>query len=169
MIEAVVWTGTFETTYRRTGAGSPVLLLASGAGTRHIDWLMDQLAPHFRIVAPVMPSGFGSPPYTGAEPDDRGLEGWLRGLIDGLGLERPAILADAHRGASLFRFMVLDPDRVRRMALFHTTEHYDSPAASILLGDGDPLPILIAGLPPLGYVTRRPAVLDTIIRFLAAP
>ena len=111
MIEAVVQTGAFETPYRRAGRGGPVLLLVGGgapAGQR----LFDDLARRFRTIAPLLPPWLAGDGGPGESFDE-----WLRGLIDGLGLQRPALVAEADHGPVLLRFAGLDPDRVERIAL----------------------------------------------------
>jgi pimeloyl-ACP methyl ester carboxylesterase len=111
MIEAVVQTGAFETAYRRAGAGRAVLLLGV-ENSPHGAALFRELAARFRVIAPVLPGGDG---HDGEPSDVMGR--WLRGLIDGLGLERPALVADAALGPALVRFAALDPDRADRLAL----------------------------------------------------
>jgi pimeloyl-ACP methyl ester carboxylesterase len=169
MIEAVVQTGTFETSYRRAGTGGTVLLLAGTVDAG--DWLFDQLALHFRIVAPVLPMELDSGSGDNMAGSDRGLEGWLRGLIDGLGLERPAVVAGAARGAGLLRFMALDPDRVRQMVLIYGAQSGLAPG-HVLLEDpvpGGPQPVLVIGFPGPGDPDGRMAALHRMVTFLGAP
>lgn len=109
MIEAVVQTGSFETTYRRAGCGCAVLLLAGEPGEPG-DWLFEQLALRFRTIAPLRPEGIHGGGYATFEL-------WLRGLIDGLGLQRPALVAGMTDAAPLLRFAAVDPHRVDRIAL----------------------------------------------------
>jgi pimeloyl-ACP methyl ester carboxylesterase len=172
MIEAVVQIGAIETAYRRAGAGDAVLLLTGTTEAREPDWLFDQLARHFRIVAPMVPAGLDG--RADRDPTGGGLEleGWLRGLIDGLGLERPAVVAGAACGAGLLRFMVLDPDRVGRMALISPVAPGEKAPAHVVLEDpvpGDPHPVLVMGLPGLENPVGRMEALDQLVGFLAAP
>jgi pimeloyl-ACP methyl ester carboxylesterase len=109
MIEAVVQAGPFETPYRRAGTGGTVLLLMADDDPAGRDRLFDQLAGRFRTIAPELPGELAETPELMAV--------WLRGLIDGLGLDRPAIVAGPTYAAPLRRFAELDPDRVGRLAL----------------------------------------------------
>ena len=160
MIEAVVQTGTFETPYRRAGRGGPVLLLASAepAGQR----LFDDLAGRFRTIAPVLPPGLAR---DGMPADS--FEAWLRGLIDGLGLERPALVAGAAHGLVLLRFAGLDPDRVERLALV-SYGRSDAPAEQALreAAAATLRPVLLVRLPDVGEPEARAPGVATLLEFL---
>jgi pimeloyl-ACP methyl ester carboxylesterase len=171
MIEAMVQTGPFETSYRRAGAGDAVLLLIGPTEAEAGDWLFSQLARRFRITAPVVPVGLDGDSDTDRPGVGGGLEGWLRGLIDGLGLERAALVAGAARGADLLRFTALDPERVGRLALVQPVVSGGMAPADVVLGDpgrADPHPVLIMGLPEPDDRNARLAALDRLVRFLAA-
>jgi pimeloyl-ACP methyl ester carboxylesterase len=171
MIEAVVQTGAFETSYRRAGAGGPVLLLIGATEAAMGDWLFEQLAGQFRIIAPVLPPCVDGGDSTAPPGDDHELELWLRGLIDGLGLERPALVGGAARGAGLLRFMVRDPERVGRVALVHPVGPGPMAPTDVILGAaaaGDAHPVLVLGLPGAGDRSGRTAAVGRLVRFLAA-
>ena len=73
---ALVQIGDLEVPYRRAGHGPAVLLLAPSARPEERRGLLDRLASRYRVVEPTaLPAG-----------DD--WNEWLRGVIDGLGLER---------------------------------------------------------------------------------
>jgi pimeloyl-ACP methyl ester carboxylesterase len=170
MIEAVVQTGAFETSYRRAGSGVAVLLLIMEAEAEIGDWLFGQLSRRFRTIAPVLPAG--SQPVSGASPNGAGadLEDWLRGLIDGLGLEQPALVAGAACGARLLRFMALDPHRVGRLALVQPADPDGMAPGHLVLGDpgpADPHPVLVMGIPGPEDRDGRSAGLARLARFLA--
>jgi hypothetical protein len=79
MVRAVVQVGATETVYIRAGRGMPLsVVLASSEPERYR--LIARFARNGRVVAPVMPAAAMT------------VEEWLRGVIDGLGLERPAVV-----------------------------------------------------------------------------
>jgi pimeloyl-ACP methyl ester carboxylesterase len=133
--------------------------------------LFGQLSSRFRTVAPVLPAGSEPGPGAGASGRRADLDDWLRGLIDGLGLERPAVVAGATRGAGLLRFMALDPDRVGRLALVQPTEPGSMVSGHLLLDDPgppDPHPVLVVAFPGPADTDGRLSALDRLTRFLAA-
>lgn len=99
VVLAHVQTGVQETRYRRAGHGRPVLLLLGAPHGDH-EALFTRLAEEFRVFEPEAVSVI----------DD--WEGWLRGVIDGLGLVRPALVADLGTLAPAEAFARQDPDRV---------------------------------------------------------
>lgn len=106
VVEAVVVTGTTETPYRRAGRGATVLLLGAGV-------LFDQLAETLRVVEPlrIPPVREAAPADRTEAPDDTAWRDWLRGLVDGLGLDRPALLVGAGLEAAVRRAVGEDPYR----------------------------------------------------------
>jgi pimeloyl-ACP methyl ester carboxylesterase len=171
MIEAVVQAGASETPYRRAGAGGAVLLLIGATEAGCGDWLFGQVAGHFRAIAPVLPAGLDLALGPHPAGNGGGLEAWLRGLIDGLGLDRPALVSGTARGAALLRFVALDPDRVGRVVLLHPVAPGATAPADVVLDDptaGDPHPVLVMGLPGPGDPGGRAAALERLVRFLAA-
>jgi pimeloyl-ACP methyl ester carboxylesterase len=99
--EAVLQTGAVETTYTRAGAGKPLLLLfPKGLGDELATALFTRLAERFKVVAPVTPEGGQS------------LSKWLREVIDGLGLEKPVVVAEETLVGGLLGFALVDPGRV---------------------------------------------------------
>jgi pimeloyl-ACP methyl ester carboxylesterase len=127
MIEALIQTASSETAYRRAGRGPHVLLLTDGAEDDPLrDVLFSSLAEHFRVIAPcpVVRSSVGA--AHGAAQNghadatrapahaDPAL---LRDIIDGLGLERPSIVADEASGVAALAFALLDPERVARIVV----------------------------------------------------
>ena len=96
----VLRTGTTETLYQRAGQGPPVLLLLPEGATDELGaQLFGRLAGRFRVIAPVLPAGVE-------------ITGWLRDLIEGLGLIRPAIVADEPFGLASLSLSIQEPDRV---------------------------------------------------------
>lgn len=88
--EAVVQVGTEVTCYLRCGHGPVVVAVTTSAVER--EHMIARLCADHRVIAPVPPA-FDATSPGGAliEPADM-LAGWLRGVIDGLGLVRPQIL-----------------------------------------------------------------------------
>jgi len=110
-VQAVLQTGTAETHYHRAGVGPPVLLLYAHALTDPLGAaLFAALAARFRVIAPTLPAGVGGP---GA---GLAISTWLRDLIDGLGLERPAVIADEWLAGPLLGFVLMDRERVGGVA-----------------------------------------------------
>jgi hypothetical protein len=168
VIAAIVHTGRFETAYRRAGAGLEVLLLVEAAKAELGDWLFGQLARGFRTIAPVLPPG--TDPGTGAGAGGDLVE-WLRGVIDGLGLERPALVSGPACGAGLLRFLAVEPHRAGRLALVHPVAPGATPDWHVVpddAGSGEPRPVLVLGVPAPEDGHGRLAALERLVRFLAA-
>jgi 3-oxoadipate enol-lactonase len=114
-----------ELYYEIHGDGSPVVL-AHGAGGSHLSWWQQipQLSQNFRCVT-FDHRGFGSsrdlPNGPGAEAfiDD------LRQLLDHLGIERTALVAQSMGGWTSLGFASRYPDRVTALVLCDTTAGID--------------------------------------------
>jgi hypothetical protein len=98
---AVVQVGNVETGYRRAGRGPSILLLTTAEPDTDND-LFTALAAHFRVIQPAWPAGVPA-----AE-----VPGWLRGIIEGLGLERPLLLVDAGSEAGAHELSAMLPSLV---------------------------------------------------------
>lgn len=157
MIEAVVQTGAFETSYRRAGTGAPVLLL-DGGDPEIGEWLFRSLAARFRVVAPARRDG------------QAGFEAWLRGLIDGLGLDQPAVVAAVADGAALLAFAAIDPLRLRRLALVEGPPGALSRAGALddAIGAAGH-PVLVVPVPTAADSAGRRAAEEALVAFLALP
>jgi pimeloyl-ACP methyl ester carboxylesterase len=115
-IHAIVQTARSETVYRRAGEGAPVLLLEERSGGEDADGVFAALAAGYRVVAPVAsvaPDGV----RCAAGVDAVDAVAWLRDLIDGLGLDRPIVVADAAFAGHATELALVDPHRVRRLVL----------------------------------------------------
>ena len=86
MLAAMVQVGVRETPYLRCGRGAPVIVLATAESDRVR--LLRLLGRRFGVVAPVIPLVLAVPP-------DPSLGDWLRGVIDGLGLQCPTVVLTA--------------------------------------------------------------------------
>lgn len=109
MVDAVIEAGGAETRYLRAGSGRPVVLLlrAHGGGSAP-DPLFGRLAAEFRVIAPTLPA-------------DRVLTGWVRDVVDGLGLDRPAFVVDAAVAAGMVPVAASEDDRCRSFVVLHPT------------------------------------------------
>jgi len=106
-----------ETTYRRAGQGSSVLLLASAESAIAAS-LFGRLARTHRVYLPTIPSS--SP-----EGNPVGID-WLRGFLDALGLSRVAIVADEGTCAAAMGTAMREPYRISHLMLLLS---HDSGAA----------------------------------------
>jgi hypothetical protein len=85
VVEAEVQVGAEPTRYLRAGRGLPVVLVLSSSATERLR-LVGRFAAAHRVVAPMLPVAAGCewPAATAVL--------WLRGIIEGLGLERPNVV-----------------------------------------------------------------------------
>jgi pimeloyl-ACP methyl ester carboxylesterase len=107
---------------RKTGEGSPVLLLHGGAGDSS-DWV--------ETMVPLSDSyAFYAPDLVGYGLSDRNQDAYhlsdftksTRGLIEALGLDAPLAIVGHSLGGRVALDMALNhPDRVRKLALIDTT------------------------------------------------
>jgi hypothetical protein len=117
-IDAVLQTAHAVTSYRREGRGAPVLVLADAAARAA---LTAALAGAFRVYVPAIGAfGDGVLCAPAAAPVGGGV--WLTGLIDGLALERPALVADAGFARLALRFAARERQRVGRIAVLTDDE-----------------------------------------------
>jgi pimeloyl-ACP methyl ester carboxylesterase len=134
-IQAIVHTARSETVYRRAGTGLPVLLLAERNGGEDADAVFAALAAGYRVVAPVaaaVPDGV----RCGAGAGVVDAVAWLRDLIDGLGLDRPIVVADAAFAGHATELALVDPHRVRRLVLLSGDDAADPSDLMIRLRGG---------------------------------
>lgn len=94
------------TRYRRLGTGRPVVLLSTAPLAEPL-WpeATDAVAAVHRIYAPEIPSAI-----TGFGP-------WLRGFMDGVGAERPSIIATSEFCVAALEYALLDPYRIHSLVL----------------------------------------------------
>lgn len=102
--------------------GPPVLLLAGHGATSPV-WfsVAPRLAEQHRVYAIDLIGDAGR--STGAPPrsvDD--LLGWLTGVLDGLGAERPQVVGHSYGAWLALTYALAHPDRVERLALIDPTD-----------------------------------------------
>jgi 3-oxoadipate enol-lactonase len=112
--------------YYETHGEGPAVVLAHGAGGNHLSWWQQIpiLSQHFRCVT-FDHRGFGS---SRDLPDGPGADAFiedLRQLLDHLGIERTALLAQSMGGWTTLGFASKYPDRVSALALCDTTAGID--------------------------------------------
>lgn len=100
IVKALVQTGSTETVYRRAGQGPTLVLLLRPRGADERERLLSSLARAFRVIDPTPPEDVGD-----------AWSSWLRGVVDGLGLQRPALLADAGTVSRAEALARTDPHR----------------------------------------------------------
>jgi hypothetical protein len=106
----VLTAGEVDTPYTRQGRGETLLLLRDNDGRDADNPLAGTLAAEYRVIAPLAPPGFETwVPHRSTD--------WLRNLLDGLGVERACIVAEARMAPSALSFAASDPLRVQRLAL----------------------------------------------------
>jgi hypothetical protein len=90
IVEAVVQVGAEETRYLRCGRSGSVVLVVALEDDERLR-LLRLLAAARRVIAPVPPALSDSPTaWSGAD-----LGAWLRNVVEGLGLDRPALVLEA--------------------------------------------------------------------------
>jgi hypothetical protein len=91
LVQAVVHVGAVETVYLRGGRGDSTCVVLAEADAERMR-LMRRFGEHGRVVAPV-------PPWPTDSLRPAATAAWLRGVIDGLGLDRPGIVLAADLSA----------------------------------------------------------------------
>ncbi len=165
-IAATIVTSSGEIRYRRAGRGRAVLLLtsretASGPGAL----VLHSLAGRFRVIAPelrVAPAGV-------RVRGSAAVCGWLGDVVDGLGLERPSVVADESFGLAALRYAMLDPERVDRLVVISDDRMMPVVGGAVAGGDGTTpnLPLLLL---PLAVGAQGPGpsadAVAAMLRFL---
>ena len=121
--------------YTDVGHGPPVVVLASTLVlARSYEWLIDCLAPHFRVVTVELPgSGRASKP-----PRPWGFEDyarWIDGLVRSLSLQRPTVVGHSNSGGAALVAAARYPAAIGRLVLADTVGGDTSPSLlRVLLG-----------------------------------
>jgi pimeloyl-ACP methyl ester carboxylesterase len=126
--------------YRRAGAGRPLLVLRSALDPDSL-WpeLEASLTGAFRVLTPEVPAGCGD------------VASWLGGFMEGVGLDRVALLAADGCCLSALELALLGSDRVERLVLVPAGNAgetgLDGTLATSLDGIAIPLLVVRRGLP----------------------
>jgi pimeloyl-ACP methyl ester carboxylesterase len=132
-VEAVVQTGPTETRYLRAGQGAPVLLLFDGGAVAAVaSQLLETLVSEFRLLLPAL-TGNG---IDVADAGQGSFSTWLRNFMDGLGVDRFAVITTISYAEAIAAFATTDPDRIRGVVVLATgsPEVADLPASREHLG-----------------------------------
>jgi pimeloyl-ACP methyl ester carboxylesterase len=116
-VEAVVQTGPTETRYLRAGKGAPVLLLFDdGVVAAVASQLLETLVSEFRLLLPAL-TGHGT---DFADAGQGSFSTWLRNFMDGLGIDRFAVISTISYADAIADFATTDPDRIRGVVVLAT-------------------------------------------------
>jgi hypothetical protein len=105
---AVVQAGHIETGYRRAGLGPTVVLLVT-TRTAAADHIFHALAGQFRVIQPAWPGGLAT----------ENVAGWLRGVIEGLGLDQPLLVVDEGSAAGAHQLKATLPSLTGAVVSIH--------------------------------------------------
>jgi pimeloyl-ACP methyl ester carboxylesterase len=156
-LRAEVYVGALRIEYRRAGAGPAVLLLRAARNEASFHWL----ALRCRVFEPL----HSGPAASG----DGSLTTSIRGFLDGLGLQRVAILADGALAAEALWLAISDPDRVARVVIVVAgkADPHSTDALSLEPLERSGLAVLLVRAP--GGLDRIPAAeRERVLRFVAA-
>lgn len=92
--------------YHRAGAGRPLVLLRSAAGSDAL-WpeLEEQLVARFRVFTPELP------------PDCEDVAAWVKGFLEGVGLDRVVVVAADPCCLSALELALLGAPQIERLVL----------------------------------------------------
>jgi hypothetical protein len=138
---AIVTAGAFETHYLRAGRGDAVVYLTTAPDDEPARAaIFRALASRFRVYAPtsaslaaILAAGGGDAP---------GLESWLSGFLEGLGILRASLVVDGPLGEMARAFAPLAPPAVERIVVVAAEDGAaaarGTPPALLLRAAGDP-------------------------------
>ncbi|MBL9053240.1 MAG: alpha/beta fold hydrolase [Tabrizicola sp.] len=123
------------TAYDLTGPeNAPVVVLIHGLGLNRAvwQWMVPDLARHFRVLTYDFLGHGDSPPPTG-QPNLRDLSEQLRALLDHLKIARAAIVGFSLGGMVARRLAQDHPDRVSALAILHSAHRRSEKAQAAIL------------------------------------
>lgn len=112
--------------YYESHGDGPAIVFAHGAGGNHLSWW--QQVPYFRERYRCITfdhRGFGRSVDPGTTPAQRAFPEDLRGLLDGLGIERAFLVAQSMGGSTCLGFTMAYPERVLGLVMADTTGTID--------------------------------------------
>lgn len=146
VVEGILHTGSVETPYRRAGRGRTLLLLLHGTTDARAEVFL-ALSREFRVIDPTPPWAGGEGPRptgdrgegsaaTGEEdpPPGHQWSAWLLGVVDGLGLDRPALIVDAVRASLIGDLALTDPHRFGPVIVIRPGDRPESLVSAVRAG-----------------------------------
>jgi hypothetical protein len=161
LIEAVVQVGPMETSYVRAGHGFPVLLLTGSHPVEDsVLPLLGRLSDHFRVIALSPPRKRSGGGQGESSPT---LHGWLDGVLEGLGIERAALVIAVPLEGRLVRFLDDPCTGIDRIVVLDMATA-DAAARASLEGVEPRRPLLLLDAHPSGVPSSE---LEPVVRFLS--
>jgi len=116
MPSAALTVGEVETTYRRAGCGAPVVLLGLRAATERS--IVERLTRPGVDRRALVPDGTTLTALTTrSSPEESAFARWLSGFLQGLGLDRPDVVAAAAFEQELVRYQTAHPEELGRVSI----------------------------------------------------
>lgn len=113
---ATVMVGQIETSYQRAGVGRPLVLLVPPPQDLSV---LEPLLHRWRVVVPESTSVLALPGAPGSTP----FAGWLRGFLEGLGLQRACIVADTSVAVALATVRAQQPELIEHVEIVGRPPH----------------------------------------------
>ena len=124
--------------YESHGDG-PAIVFAHGRGGNHLSWWRQVAVfrEHYRCIT-FDHRGWGLTAGSGGEPDPQTFASDLGELLDHLGIERAALVAQSMGGVTSLGFALAHPERVAGLVLADTTGGIGDPSVVSLLEEVHP-------------------------------
>lgn len=113
---ATVTVGAIETSYQRAGTGRPLVLLVPPPPDVTV---LTPLLARWRVIVPESTSVLALPGAPGSTP----FATWLRGFLDGLGLQRACVVADASVAVALATVRAQQPELIDHVEIIGRPPH----------------------------------------------
>jgi pimeloyl-ACP methyl ester carboxylesterase len=98
---------------------APPLVLLHGSASNAVSWVGDvpEYSQHFRVVAVDLPGEPGKSAENRPAWDGTGFAEWLEDVLDGLEIQKTAMLGISQGGWTALKFATSQPERVTRLVL----------------------------------------------------